>query len=65
MGEEQAVTHKDTNKGRRATGQDSLTNGHRGIIDHKSSLGPLAQGVQVNASVDECLKVVGTMGREK
>lgn len=38
-------------------GGGALTNGHRRVIHHKSCLGPLAQGVQINSTIDECLEV--------
>ena len=34
----------------------SLTHRHLGVVDDQSHLGPLADGVQVDASVDESLK---------
>ena len=51
------MTHWDEGRGGRAPGQGALTNGHRGVIHHESCLGPLAQGVQINSTIDECLEV--------
>lgn len=51
------MTRWDEGRGGRAPGHGALTNGHRGVIHHESCLGPLAQGVQINSTIDECLEV--------
>ena len=57
MEESLQVTRWNEGRGGRALGRGALTNGHRRVIHHESCLGPLAQGVQINSTIDECLKV--------